>query len=330
MRTLAALILGVAVSTSVALAVDVDAITRPSDDVTLSFPQAGKVANVLVKDGQAVKADQVLLQQDDSAEQQMVAQLKAEADSPVRVDASIAKLEQTKLDLVKTQKAADTNAATPMELEHAKLEVIIDGLTVTLSKVEHEEARLKYEEARLRVERMAIRSPFAGKVERVAIKQGEGAEAMAKVIRVVKIDPLWIDVPAPLTSANAISLGDSLRLQFPNHGSEESAVGKVIFKGAVADAASDTLLVRLEVPNPSRRAAGERVKVNVSDVIPAPAPATEPAAAVATEPAADATTAPAAEVATQPSPQPAMLPPADAQPNQTTTQPSVSASIQDK
>ena len=44
----------------------------------------------------------------------------------------------------------------------------------------------------------------------------------------------------------------------------EPVKARIIFVGSVADAASDTLRIRVEIPNPSRRMAGERVRVEVS------------------------------------------------------------------
>ena len=41
-------------------AADVEAITRPNNDVTLSFVRAGTIAGVHVKEGDSVKAGQVL------------------------------------------------------------------------------------------------------------------------------------------------------------------------------------------------------------------------------------------------------------------------------
>ena len=65
-------------------AADIAAITRPSEDVTLSFVMPGRIAKVLVKEGDEVKAGQLLVQQDDAAELVQLEQLKAEAEDTVR------------------------------------------------------------------------------------------------------------------------------------------------------------------------------------------------------------------------------------------------------
>jgi multidrug efflux pump subunit AcrA (membrane-fusion protein) len=96
------------------------AITRPSADITLSFVQPGRIAGVPFKEGDLVKAGEMLVRQDDAAEQVQLAQLKAQSENTTQMRASEASLEQKKVDLEKLQKAAASNAATFLEVEHAK------------------------------------------------------------------------------------------------------------------------------------------------------------------------------------------------------------------
>ena len=54
----------------------IEAITRPSKDPMLSFVRSGRIAQVMVKKGDVVQAGQLLVRQDDAAEQVQVEQLK--------------------------------------------------------------------------------------------------------------------------------------------------------------------------------------------------------------------------------------------------------------
>ncbi len=84
-------------------------------------------------------------------------------------------------------------------------------------------------------------------------------------MRIVQTDPLWVDASIPLMQAALIKPGALLDVTFyppdPN-----TVRGRVIFVAAVADAASNTLNVRIEVPNPSKRPAGEHVQVQSTPV----------------------------------------------------------------
>lgn len=151
-----------------------------------------------------------------------------------------------------------------MELEHAKLDVLIKQLTLELSKFEQAQAKRKYEETALEVDRMKLRSPIDGRVEKITVKEGEAVQALEKIVRVVQIDPLWIDVPASLAVAREkLKEGQPAKVFFVNQdGTTREVEGRIDRISVVADSASDTLNVRVEVPNPDRRPAGEHVTVS--------------------------------------------------------------------
>jgi RND family efflux transporter MFP subunit len=240
----------------------VRAVTRPSVDVILSSIQPGRIATVVFKEGDFVKAGQLLVQQDDAAEQVQLAQLKAQSEDTTQIRASEASLAQKKVDLAKLEKAAAGKAATALEVEHAKLEVTIADLSLKLAHFEHEQAGRKYEEQKIRVENMKFKSPIDGLIEKVDVEVGESVNAMTEVVRVVQTDPLWIDAPVPLAQAVGLKAGMTARVEFPAaDGKATAEQGRVSFVGAVADAASDTLRVRIEVPNKAKRPAGEHVLV---------------------------------------------------------------------
>jgi RND family efflux transporter MFP subunit len=241
----------------------VRAVTRPSADITLSFVQPGRIAFVSCKEGDAVKADRVLVRQDDEAEQILLAQLRAQAEDTTRIRAAEASLAQKKVDLTKLEKAAASKAATALEVAHAKLDVTIAELSLELARFEHEQAARKFQEQEMRVRQMQLRSPIDGLIEKVDVEVGASVNGLENVIRVVQTNPLWIDAPVPLQQAIDLKPGMAARVQVAGAGSGiPIGEGRVIFVAAVADAASGTLRVRIEVPNESRRPAGEHVLVS--------------------------------------------------------------------
>ncbi len=238
----------------------VRAITNPSSDITLSYVQPGRIAKVHFVEGAWVKAGQVLVQQDDSVEQIQLAQLKAASDDTTQIQASDASLAQKKVDLQKLEKAAAQNAATELEVEHARLSVRMAELSLQLARFEHEQAERKYDEVKVQVEKMSLASPIDGRIEKIHVEAGESINALTDVVRVVQIDPLWIDVPVPLIQAMDLTTKKTAMVVFPNP-NRASLEGNIIYIAAVADAASGTLRVRIEVPNKSNRPAGEHVEI---------------------------------------------------------------------
>ena len=137
-----------------------------------SCSRAGSPA-VHFKEGDAVKTGQALVQQDDAAEQVLLAQLKAQSEDMTQIRASEASLAQKKVDLQKLEKAAASNAATALEVEHAKLDVTIAQLSLELARFEHEQAGRKYQEQKVRVENMLLKSPIDGYIEKIEVEVGE-------------------------------------------------------------------------------------------------------------------------------------------------------------
>jgi multidrug resistance efflux pump len=119
---------------------------------------------------------------------------------------------------------------------------------------------LKYQEMRARVDRMSLKSPNAGTIDTIEIEEGEAVNALDPILRVVLTDPLWIDVPVPLPQARTFKVGQTAAVAFPS--GNETASGKIIYVSTVADAASSTLRVRIEVPNKKKRPAGEHAQVS--------------------------------------------------------------------
>lgn len=247
-------------SASVGAGTEIRAVTVPSADVTLSFVQPGRIAAVLVKEGNAVKAGQVLVQQDDAVERAQLEQLEAESLNTAQIRASEASLEQKQVDLKKLDKAASLNAATELEVEHARLDVKMAELSLEVAKHEHEQAKRKYEEAKIKISNMQLTSPIDGVVEDVHVEAGESANALEDIIRVVSTDPLRMDVPVQLTIARTLKSGETVKVEFPDP-QRMVTDARIVHIAAVADAASNTLHVRVEVSNKTKRPAGEHVKV---------------------------------------------------------------------
>jgi RND family efflux transporter MFP subunit len=241
------------------------AITNPSADVTLSFVLSGRIAEVNVKEGDRVKTGKILVQLDDAADQAQLIQIKAQSEDTTQIEAAQASLDQKRVDLKKIEWVAERGSATELEVEHAKLDVRIAELSLKVAEFEHKQNERKYKEAQIRVDNMSLKSPINGTVEKVDVEVGESVKGLDDVVRVVKTDPLWIDVPVPSAEGRTLKLGQSTKVMFPD--AEQTPVeGKVIYISTVADAASATLRTRIEVPNKLKRPAGEHVRVVFSAV----------------------------------------------------------------
>ena len=153
-------------------------------------------------------------------------------------EAAEASLAQKRIDLKRLEWAAGRGSATELEVEHAKLDVKV---------------------LEILIDDMTLKSPITGAIDKVEVEVGEAANGLEAIIRVVKTDPLWIDVPVPLTQGRTFKKGQAANVAFPGAGKKET--GKIIYVSTVADAASSTLRVRIEIANNQKRPAGEHVQV---------------------------------------------------------------------
>ena len=241
-----------------------EGITSPNADITLSFIVPGRIVDIFVKEGQAVDKDQMLVHLYDEPERIQSQQLKLLAEDPTKIRAARAELAQKTADWKKVKLARAKGAASQWEVEHLKLNVRIAELSLKSALLEQEQYRRRYEHSLSQLKRMRLVAPITGRIEAVNVEVGESVGSLGPVIRIVQNDPLWIDVPVPMAQAGELSTGQDAWILFPGEREEQPQIGRIIHIAAVADAASDTLRVRIEVPNPLKRPAGERVAVKFS------------------------------------------------------------------
>lgn len=243
---------------SQALGAEFYGISRPSSEAALSFTLAGRVTKVLIVDGDFVEPGSLLAEQDGSVLDARMEQFRLESESRVEIEASEAELAQREQDLKKIRQAHEKGAATDLERERAQLEVVISRYRVKAAEEKRDMAVLKLKEAEAERKQYYLASSVRGRIEKLHLVEGESPRQMEPVLTVVNCDPLWIEVPLPLAEADKLSPEDEVTVKFPN-----GSIGKanVLFISSIADAASETLTVRLAMPNPEWRRAGERVGI---------------------------------------------------------------------
>ena len=108
-------------------------------------------------------------------------------------------------------------------------------------------AKLELTRASELLKQRTIRSPIDGVVVARALGPGEYAFDQAHLLTVSQIDPLNVEVFVPLSQFGRIRLGTSAQV-YPEVGGEYAAIVTIVDQ--VFDAASGTIGIRLELPNP--------------------------------------------------------------------------------
>jgi multidrug efflux system membrane fusion protein len=248
-----------------------DAHTEPSKRSRVNFVTPGVVAEVLVKAGDAVKQGAVLLKLDDRQDRKLLEALELEGKSTLKIDAANADLAQKRVELERKQRQrADGGAASELEVEEAKVAVLIREIQVRVEEMTRLQKELEAARQAVKVEQMAVVAPFDGVVERIELQVGETPDGQKAAVTVVKNDVLWVNVNLPTAMTLKLKAGDELDVKYKD--TSDTVKGKVIFLSPFADAASETRLVRLEVQNTLGLPAGLGVVV-------APPPGAVPTAA---------------------------------------------------
>lgn len=241
-------------------------VTRPSELRVLSFSYPGVVREVLVKEGDVVKAGQALMKLDDRIDRVELAKAEIDAKSELKIRYSRQEAALKKVQLARTQQLYDQNrAASDIELENAKLEAQLADTHVSMSEEEMQTKKLDADKQRIKVELGQLTSTIDGVVQRLAVKEGEYADPQQGTQRpvciVVKNNPLKVEVYLPTALTNRLAPGQELEVAYPNTSDWQRA--KITFFDPVADAGSGMRKLELELPNPVMREAGWQVNVRV-------------------------------------------------------------------
>ena len=133
--------------------------------------------------------------------------------------------------------------------------------TVDETRDQAANARALADQAKVELGYSQVFAPVSGKVNVRAARQGEVVTMGATIVTIMDLTETWVYAPLPETQADAVQLGDSLRVVMP---SGASLQGKVINKAAEADFATQrdvssrkrdikTIQLKLLIDNPGER-----------------------------------------------------------------------------
>ncbi len=256
-------------------------VTRPSRDAVIGFTIPMEIEKIEVVGGQVVKEGQILAR---GREGEAVASLEVQrvrAANTGPVDNALAALELAQIRLDAAEKAMRQDAFGQSEYEERRVAVVSARAALVNAQAQTQEEIKRIKQLEEQVERYRLRARFDGIVEMIVGDAGTSVDIQQPVVRLVGIDPLWIDVPVPTAetlSAN-LQLGSPawVLLDVPEPvRSKAAGQGRVLYVSPVVDA-SGARRVRVELPNPNLLPAGTRARVRFSP--PASANASASAAA---------------------------------------------------
>jgi multidrug efflux pump subunit AcrA (membrane-fusion protein) len=244
------------------------AITKPSVERQLKFAAPGIIADVPVNDGDLIKVNQVLAKQDTRQDEWQLKDLLREAESNEKIDYNKADLDSKKVDLKRKQDLFAAHAASQTEVEQADLAVKLAAAQVNLAIMDHDQKGYEAKKEEVKIDQMTIYSPIDGIVEKVSVGKGEMGDPQARdgAIVVGVWNPLWLEMHPKPSAAALLHVNDTVLVRYEG---EKWQPAKVIFLDKV-DAASDTQMIRMELPNPeNKRPPGLHMQVQLPTAVAA-------------------------------------------------------------
>lgn len=240
----------------------VEGVTRAAEDLQLGFAVPGLVETVHVEAGERVTAGQLLATLRDDAGQATINLYTMRAESNLTIDAREAEWKLAVVEEERVRSAFEEDAASVFEVERVALQTTLARVRLDLARQAQAEARAQLAQAVAEHEAFLLRAPMDGVVDEIVIAPGETVEPRERVVRLVVIDTLEVDAYVPTSRTLSMARGTPawvrLRLSDRDRGVIE---GRLSYIAAVADARSDTRLVRITIPNPEGLPAGSHVSV---------------------------------------------------------------------
>lgn len=229
----------------------------------MGFAIPTEVGEVLVTDGQRVSKGQLLVKGRDAEVIAALDTQRVRAANEAEVDSAKAGLELAQIRYDAMMDADSRHAASPSDVADRRI-----GLAAAKANKVNAEARLNEERARevqlqRQLERLRMEAPFDGTIDAVAVDVGQAVDVNRPVLRLVAVDPMWVDVPTPTEQTMSLGLKEGVKawvlLDLP--GEPKVLEAKVLTVSPVADAAAGTRRVRVEMKNPEGYPPGIRARV---------------------------------------------------------------------
>jgi HlyD family secretion protein len=163
------------------------------------------------------------------------------------------------------QSATENVSAAQAAVKQAKaheLLALVSARTVASTRGQVLNSQALADQASVELGYAQVFAPVTGKVNVLAARQGEVLASGGTIATVMDLTQTWVYAPLPETQADAVQLGDTLKVVMPSGASVD---GKVIAKSSLADFATQrdinggrkrdikTVQIKLLIPNPDER-----------------------------------------------------------------------------
>ena len=224
-------------------------IVEPRQLLKLAAPVQGVVASVAVERGDVVHKGEEVARLDSAVEEANVQIAQVRAANDTAVTSGNARLLFLQRKAQRNETLHQTNIASFAQMDEAEADAKVAAGQVREAELNLAQARLEAKRAEGLLQQRRIVSPVDGIVTERALGPGEFRNDQAHILTIAEMDPLRIETFLPLSTYGKIKVGDTARV-IPEAPIGGTYTATVVVVDQVFDAASGTIGVRLDLPNP--------------------------------------------------------------------------------
>jgi len=225
-----------------------DCVIEPHMVIDLSTQIDGIVEAIRVDRGDFVSKDEVLATLDRGVEQASVAFARARAETTAELRAGEVSVAFAQRREERVQTLLHESAVSTDQFDEVATEARLAQLQLDQAAESTRLAELELRRAEETLKRHTIRSPIDGVVVQRYLSPGESVK-FQPMLRLAQIDPLRVEVIVPVSAFGQIEVGQTAIVQ-PEEPMTGNYEAEIVIVDRVADAASGTFRVALDLPNP--------------------------------------------------------------------------------
>jgi RND family efflux transporter MFP subunit len=245
---------GTLLPAAVTPAATLDCLIEPYRIVNVSSPLDGVLERVSVERGDLVKEGQVVAVLEASVQRAALAIAEARAAMDTAMQTGQVRLDYAIRRVASNEKLLEEHGISEREVDDSRAQRDLSRIALVEARDNKRLAELDVRRAAAELEVRYIRSPIDGVVMERILSPMEQTK-QTPVVKLAQIDPLRVEVFAPIALLGTFSVGMSAEV-LPEAPVSGVYPARVTVVDRVVDAASGTFGVRLELPNPGYRLPG--------------------------------------------------------------------------
>ena len=237
--------------------------TVPFRVAMLAAEKTERIAALPVQRGAFVGAGDLLVSLSDEVQRTRTEMARRKAKSTLEIDLARVRMERAQRELQRLQRLTGDSAVASKELSDAQAAFDAMEIEYGIARLNHEQDVLDFALQSQMLDKLVIRAPFDGYVRELHKEIGETVEEGEGIVELAQLHPLLVVVDCPLNVAYELEEGARVRVRSAD-AHWEPRWASVLLVGRVADAASQTIRVKLLVENQDHAwLAGLKVYVDV-------------------------------------------------------------------